>query len=111
MPSCFARRAIAPRTRRGHARFGGERAPSPAPGSLSLSARRAGAQAPGTIRAPIESAADVLVLAPALPSRWDWLISNTDKAREIADERLRGVLDQIDESVARAKGMVGADDP
>lgn len=68
-------------------------------------------EVPGAIRALLESAAEVLVVAPALPSRWDWLISNTDKAREIADERLRGVLDQVDEGVGRTQGVVGADDP
>jgi hypothetical protein len=58
----------------------------------------------------IASADEVLVIAPTLPTRWEWLASATDTAREQADERLGEVLGQVSE-IAEAKGTVGADDP
>jgi hypothetical protein len=66
---------------------------------------------PPSIRSLIESADDILVIAPALPGRWEWLASATDKAREQADERLRTVLGHLDDMGAEAEGAVGADDP
>jgi hypothetical protein len=66
---------------------------------------------PPSVRALIESAGDVLVIAPALPGRLDWLTSATDKARHQADERLQAVLGQLDELGAPASGEVAADDP
>lgn len=59
----------------------------------------------------IDAAEEILVVAPALPTRLAWLASDTDKTREIADERLRGVLSQIDSAGKKAGGVVGADDP
>ena len=59
----------------------------------------------------IEAADEVLVITPALPTRFEWLASATDKAREQADVRLREVLTQIEELGAEADGEVGADDP
>jgi hypothetical protein len=64
-----------------------------------------------SIRSLIESADDILVIAPALPGRWEWLASATDKAREQADERLRTVLGHLEDMGAEAEGAVGADDP
>jgi hypothetical protein len=66
---------------------------------------------PFGIRQLIASADEVLVIAPTLPSRWEWLSSATDTAREQADERLGEVLGQVSELGAEAKGTVGADDP
>jgi hypothetical protein len=66
---------------------------------------------PSSIRSLIESADDILVIAPALPGRWEWLASATDKSREQADERLRTVLGQLGDIGAEAEGAVGADDP
>jgi hypothetical protein len=66
---------------------------------------------PSSIRSLIESADDILVIAPALPSRWEWLASATDKAREQADERLRTVLGHLEDMGTEAEGAVGADDP
>jgi hypothetical protein len=68
-------------------------------------------QIPASVRSLIEAADEILVMAPALPGRLDWLASATDKARERADERLRTVLGQLDEMGATAEGSVGADDP
>jgi hypothetical protein len=66
---------------------------------------------PASIRSLIDGASEILVIAPTLPSRIDWLASATDKARDRADERLSRVLEQIGEMGASAEGSVGADDP
>lgn len=65
---------------------------------------------PPAIRQLLDSADEILVMAPALPTRFQWLASDTDKTRELADERLRAVLSQVREA-APASGVVGADDP
>ena len=51
------------------------------------------------------------MISPALPGRVDWLVSDTDKATQRADERLRTVLGQLEQMGAEAHGRVGADDP
>jgi hypothetical protein len=66
---------------------------------------------PFGVRELIDAADEILVVTPALPSRLEWLASDTDKAREHADERLRAVLGQIAELGSDAEGEVGADDP
>jgi hypothetical protein len=66
---------------------------------------------PVGVRSLIEAADEILVIAPRLPGRLDWLASATDKATEQADERLQAVLGQLDELGADARGGVGADDP
>jgi hypothetical protein len=66
---------------------------------------------PFGVRELIETADEILVVTPALPTRFEWLASATDKAREQADERLQAVLGQIEELGAEASGTVGADDP
>jgi hypothetical protein len=66
---------------------------------------------PATVRSLIEGAEEVMLIAPSLPTRWEWMSSATDKATAQADERLSAVLGQLDEICARATGRVGADDP
>lgn len=66
---------------------------------------------PFGIRELIDRASEILVVTPVLPTRFEWLASATDKAREQADERLRAVLRQIEELGTEASGSVGADDP
>ena len=66
---------------------------------------------PFGVRELVDAAEEILVVTPALASRFEWLASATDKAREQADERLRDVLGQLDELESPASGMVGADDP
>jgi hypothetical protein len=66
---------------------------------------------PFGVRELIDAADEVLVVTPALPTRFEWLSSATDKAREHADERLQTVLGQIQELGTDASGTVGADDP
>jgi hypothetical protein len=68
---------------------------------------------PTSVRDLIGSAEEILVMAPALPGRFEWLSSATDSAQEQADERLRAVLGDLSEiaSTASVSGTVGADDP
>ena len=66
---------------------------------------------PPVVRRLIEEAEEILVVAPTLPSRIDWLTSATDKATERADERLTAVLGHLDDLDADARGQAGADDP
>jgi hypothetical protein len=60
-----------------------------------------------TVRSPPSAK----MVAPALPSRLAWLASDTDRTREVADERLSVVLDQLEETGTPTEGTVGADDP
>src|SRR3954470_21837179 len=62
-------------------------------------------------RSLIDDASEIMVVAPALPSRFAWLASDTDKTREVADERLSAVLEQIEDTGTPVEGAVGADDP
>ena len=66
---------------------------------------------PYGVRELIDAADEILVVTPALPTRFEWLASATDKAREQADERLQAVLGQIEALGTEASGTVGADDP
>ncbi len=66
---------------------------------------------PTGVRALIDSAEEILVVSPKLPSRLEWLASDTDKVRERADERLAEVIEELEETGTEVKGTVGADDP
>ena len=66
---------------------------------------------PFGVRELIDAADEILVVTPALPTRFEWLSSATDKARMQADERLSRVLVQLGELGSSASGEVGADDP
>jgi hypothetical protein len=66
---------------------------------------------PAGVRALIDSADEILVIAPRLPGRLDWISSDTDRATALADERLAAVLGQLDEAGRPASGRIGADDP
>ena len=69
------------------------------------------ADVPPTVRAVVDAAEEVFVVAPALPGRLDWLNSDTDAAHQRADERLRAVLGQLGDMGAQARGAVGSDEP
>ena len=72
------------------------------------------AEVPSSVRELISSADEVLVIAPTLPGRFEWLSSATDEARERADDRLQAVLGHVSEVQGfsgEARGEVGADDP
>ena len=66
---------------------------------------------PLAIRELIDAAQEIMVMTPALPTRFEWLASATNKSRQQADERLRTVLRQLKELGSEATGAVGADDP
>jgi hypothetical protein len=68
-------------------------------------------EVPFGARLLIDAASEILVISPALPSRIAWLASDTDKTREVADARLGTVLAHLDETGAKVRGAVGADDP
>lgn len=69
-------------------------------------------EVPPGVRHLLEGAGEILVVSPTLPSRLAWLVSDTDKTREVADERLRAVVGQLEDSTgASVEGTVGADDP
>ena len=65
------------------------------------------AQLPALIRSLIESASDILVVAPVLPDRIQWLVSDTDRVRREADERLRTVMAHV-EAIAPGAAETGA---
>ena len=66
---------------------------------------------PFGVRELLDAADEILVVTPALASRFEWLASATDKAREQADQRLAQVLGQLEKLGSEASGAVGADDP
>jgi hypothetical protein len=55
--------------------------------------------------------ANVLVVAPALNSRLRRWVSDEDRARRRAGERLRAYLDQLETRGVHAEGRVGDADP
>ena len=55
--------------------------------------------------------ANVLVVAPALNSRLRRWVSDEDRARRHASERLRAYLDQLEQHGVNAEGRVGDADP
>jgi len=69
------------------------------------------AELPAGVRLIVDAAEEILVMSPALPSRLEWLASDTDKTRRKADERLRKVMGELDEPDTEVSGTVGADDP
>ena len=68
---------------------------------------------PPLVRSLIESASEILVVTPVLPGRLQWLVSDTDRVRHEADERLRTVMDHVETLApeAAASGRVGDETP
>jgi mannose-6-phosphate isomerase-like protein (cupin superfamily) len=66
---------------------------------------------PPLVRGLVDAATAVFVITPILPSRLEWLVSDTDRARHQADERLNAVLGQFDEIHVPAEGRVGDETP
>jgi hypothetical protein len=69
------------------------------------------AELPENVQLLLDQAEEILVIAPALPDRVHWIVSDTDRARSEADERLGTVIGHLEEMGADAEGAVGADDP
>ena len=83
-------------------------------GRLLIAAGEAAAgpeKLPSGVRSLIEASEEILVIAPTLPGRFEWLASATDRAREQADDRLRTVLGHLEDLGAAAAGTVAPDDP
>ena len=68
-------------------------------------------QLPPLVRHLLELASEVLVITPILPGRLEWLVSDTDRARYEADERLGAVLGQLEQLDVPATGQVGDETP
>jgi hypothetical protein len=70
-------------------------------------------EVPPLVHSLIQSASEILVIAPVLPGRLQWLASDTDRVKHEADERLRIVSDHLDELApeARTAGAIGDDTP
>jgi hypothetical protein len=67
---------------------------------------------PTEVRTELETAEEVFVVTPTLVSGIEWLMSDTDRARHEADERLDTILGQLEPSGARVSGgAVGDDTP
>ena len=66
---------------------------------------------PFGVRELLDAADEILVVTPTLPTRFEWLASATDKAREQADTRLQAVLGQLKAIGTEAAGGTGSDDP
>jgi hypothetical protein len=67
------------------------------------------AELPPRLRAIIDEAGEVYVVTPSLPGRLDWLASELNPSRHIADERLDTVLEQLRSIGAQARGTTGDD--
>jgi hypothetical protein len=66
---------------------------------------------PPLVRRLLDAASDILVITPILPGHLQWWVSDTDRARHQADERLRAVLGQMEEMALPAAGQVGDETP
>jgi hypothetical protein len=68
---------------------------------------------PAPIRSLIASASEILVVTPALPSRLEWIASDTDRVRHEADDRLRTVISHVEELAPErdVAGVVGDETP
>lgn len=62
---------------------------------------------PPSVRELLAAASDVYVITPILPGRLQWLVSDTDRARHQADERLNAVLGHMEDMGVAAGGSVG----
>ncbi|WP_259316121.1 hypothetical protein [Capillimicrobium parvum] len=69
------------------------------------------AELPHSVRALVDGAEEVFVVAPMLTSRLEWLASDVDAAHRAADERLGVVLEQLRSEEVAAAGAVGDDSP
>jgi hypothetical protein len=69
------------------------------------------ADLPSGVQLLLDAADQILVVAPSLPARIDWITSDTDRARRHADQRLHTVLGQLEELGVTATGALGSDEP
>ena len=66
---------------------------------------------PPLVHGLLDAASDVLVITPVLPGGLQWLVSDTDRARHEADERLNAVLGHMEALGVAAEGRIGDETP
>ena len=66
-------------------------------------------QLPPSVRALIDSAAEVFVVSPSLPRRASWLADDVNHSRDVAEDRLIAVLRNMRSIGARVSGRTGDD--
>ena len=66
---------------------------------------------PPLVRGLLDAADEVFVITPPLPGRLQWLVSDVDRARHQADDRLAAVLGQLGEAGIAAAGRAGDETP
>jgi hypothetical protein len=68
---------------------------------------------PALVQLLIASASEILVVTPVLPSRLQWLVSDTDRVRHEADERLQSVMSHVEQLAPRraVSGSAGDETP
>jgi hypothetical protein len=71
------------------------------------------AELPPLIQSLLSAASEILVVAPVLPGRLQWLASDTDRVRQQADERLHTVVEHVDTlaPAAAESGSLGDETP
>ena len=71
------------------------------------------AELPPLIQSLVSAASEILVVAPVLPGRLQWLVSDTDRVRQEADERLEAVMTHVEAlgSGTAEAGAVGDETP
>jgi hypothetical protein len=65
---------------------------------------------PTLIRSLIRTASEVLVVTPVLPGRLQWLVSDTDRVRHEADERLQTVISHVEQVAPKAETSAATGD-
>ncbi|MDQ3876611.1 MAG: hypothetical protein M3322_13890 [Actinomycetota bacterium] len=66
---------------------------------------------PPLVRGLVDAASDVFVITPILPRRLEWWVSDTDRARLEADERLNAVLGHMEQMQVPAAGDLADETP
>lgn len=66
-------------------------------------------QLPPSVRALIDSAAEVFVVTPSLPRRASWIADDVNHSRDVAEDRLVAVLRNMRSIGARVRGRTGDD--
>ena len=69
------------------------------------------AEIPTLVRVLLDAASEILVITPVLPGRLEWLVSDTNRARHEADERLNVILGQMEEIGVAVEGRIGDETP
>ena len=67
-------------------------------------------EVPEAIRPLVDEAEEIYVIAPTLTTWLQWVATDVDRARVLADERLQTVFDHMHAGGLKPKGTVGAED-